>query len=523
VTAKQRVDQPELGSTDQPRPSDGQRPEPFLFDIVENSTAVIYVKDLEGRYLFVNRHWEQLFEVPRADVVGATDFELFPLEAAEAFRQNDRIVAERGEVMQFQEEAPDTEGFHSYVSVKFPLRDPNGRMYAIAGISTDITEQVRAEQAHARLSHRLQLILDSVGEGVYGVDRHGRATFINAAGAAMIGCRPEDVVGRPQHEVLRPHRADGTPYAADACPVYAVLRDGQPRRVQGEYFQRLDGTAIPVEYIGTPIRDGEAVVGAVVAFRDLTDQLRQRHVESELQAAEAVQQRLYPAAPPSIEGLEIAGASYPAEVTCGDYFDFIPLPDGSLVVAVGDVSGHGLAPALHMVETRAYLRALLLGGVSLGECLQRLNGLLASDMAEGSFVSLFLARFTPGGRSLTYASAGHEARVLRADGRAERLVNTGLVLALIPTIEPPQEVAVPLSPGDVLLLPTDGLAETISRDDQLFGWERIVEIAAAHRDDAPRELIDRLYRAGREFADGLPRRDDVTMVVARVRSPEAPR
>jgi PAS domain S-box-containing protein len=409
-------------------------PEPFLSDIVENTSAVIYVKDQGGRYLFANRHWEQLFKVPRDAVLGATDFELFPRETAEAFRRNDVAVAERGEVLQFQERVPQEDGLHSYVSVKFPLRDPAGRVYAVAGISMDITEQVRAEEAHARLSHRLQLILDSVGEGVCGLDAGGRITFINAAGASMAGAPAEALVGQSLHDLLHHHCQNGAPDpvidpTAD-CPVAAILRDGQPRRVQDEIFQRIGGAGFPVEYIGTPIRDGEAVVGAVVAFRDLTEQIRQRHVESELQAAEALQQRLYPAAPPPTEGLDIAGATYPAEVTCGDYFDFIPLGDGSLVVAVGDVSGHGLVPALHMVETRAYLRALLLGGTRLSRCLERLNVLLASDMAEGSFVSLFLARFQSGGRRLTYASAGHEARLLRADGTAERLANTGLVLLL---------------------------------------------------------------------------------------------
>jgi PAS domain S-box-containing protein len=497
--------------------SDAGRAEPFLFDLVENTSAVIYVKDLAGRYLFVNRHWEQLFKVPRGDVLGVSDFELFPRETAEALRRNDTAVHEHGEVLKFQEQVPSEDGLHSYVSVKFPLRDPAGQIYAVAGISTDITEQVRAEEAHARLSHRLQLILDSVGEGVYGVDRQGRATFINAAGAAMIGWAAEEVIGRGQQEVLHPSHADGTPYLADECPVHAVLRDGEPRRVRGEMFRRRGGAGFPVEYISTPIRDGGAVVGAVVAFRDLTEQIRQQHVESELQAAEAVQQRLYPAAPPPIAGLEIAGASYPAEVTCGDYFDFIPLGDGSLVVAVGDVSGHGLVPALHMVETRAYLRALLLGGTRLSRCLERLNVLLAADMAEGSFVSLFLARFQSGGRRLTYASAGHEARLLRASGETERLVNTGLVLALVPEFEPPQEVHVPLASGDVLLLPTDGLAETLSPADKLFGWSRIVDIARDHPGDTPAVLIDRLHHAARDFSEGLPQRDDVTMVIARVR------
>src|SRR6266850_2320581 len=104
---------------------------------------------------------------------------------------------------------------------------------------------------------------------------------------------------------------------------------------------------------------------------------------------------------------EISGASYPAEATGGDYFDYVPLRDGTLGVVIGDVTGHGFGPALLMAELRAYLRAFLLTRSDVGEILGLLNCALADDAPEGYFATLLLARLDPTTRSLVYASAGH--------------------------------------------------------------------------------------------------------------------
>jgi len=117
-----------------------------LQSILDNTTAVVYVKDLEGRYLLVNRSYEKLFGVRRGQVAGNTDFDFFPREAAESFRVNDRRLAESGCPLEFEEIAPDATGPRTYISVKVPLRDTEGKVYATCGISTDITERKRFEE-----------------------------------------------------------------------------------------------------------------------------------------------------------------------------------------------------------------------------------------------------------------------------------------------------------------------------------------------------------------------------------------
>jgi PAS domain S-box-containing protein len=129
--------------------------------ILDNTTAVIYVKDTEGRYLLINGRFEALFSVTKRGVIGRTDYDLFPHHMADAFRANDRQVLARGGPLEFDEVAPLEDGPHTYISIKFPLLDAAGRIYAVCGISTDITARQQAEDAarrrQAELAHVLRL------------------------------------------------------------------------------------------------------------------------------------------------------------------------------------------------------------------------------------------------------------------------------------------------------------------------------------------------------------------------------
>ena len=144
------------------------------------------------------------------------------------------------------------------------------------------TELHRAleELRHLRTTH--ELILDAAGEGIYGLDSDGMATFGNAATMEILGWKPQDVLGKRVHDMHHHSHADGSPYPHTECPIYAALRDGEVHRVDEEVFWHLDGSAVPVEYTSTPILQQGEIQGAVVVFRDISER---KEIEHQREAA----------------------------------------------------------------------------------------------------------------------------------------------------------------------------------------------------------------------------------------------
>ncbi len=138
------------------RDEDLRASEQRLKDILDNSTAVVYLKDKDGRYILVNRWFEALFHVSQVQLVGKTDYDLFPQERADAFRANDLKVLAAAAPLQFEEVAPHCDGLHTYISIKFPLFDAAGVLYAVCGISTDISERKRLEKQILEIGDREQ-------------------------------------------------------------------------------------------------------------------------------------------------------------------------------------------------------------------------------------------------------------------------------------------------------------------------------------------------------------------------------
>lgn len=147
-----------------------RRSQELLQDMADNTTAVIYVKDAGGRYMLVNRRFEEIFGLKGEQIIGFTDHHLFPRHHADAFRANDVEVLERNSTMEYEETAPLADGPHTYISIKFPLRDQAGIPYALCGVSTDITERKQAEELLRSHERQLRLALTSKEIGVWNWD-----------------------------------------------------------------------------------------------------------------------------------------------------------------------------------------------------------------------------------------------------------------------------------------------------------------------------------------------------------------
>ncbi|MEX2561198.1 MAG: SpoIIE family protein phosphatase, partial [Pirellulales bacterium] len=208
-----------------------------------------------------------------------------------------------------------------------------------------------------------------------------------------------------------------------------------------------------------------------------------RAAEEEFRVARQIQQRFFPTAAPELEGFDIAGSAYCAVATGGDYFDYIPMLDDCLGIAIGDVSGHGFGAALLMAETRAYLRALALTRADVGELVTLVNRVLVNDTPDDQFVTLLLARLDPRARTLVYTSAGHLAGyLLDRSGRPKILLDsTSYPLGIDGCGEFTAAGPFRLESGDMIALMTDGLIEAHAGSRRAFGVERALECIASHR------------------------------------------
>jgi PAS domain S-box-containing protein len=158
--------------------------------------------------------------------------------------------------------------------VNTALRDEAGNLQGFGKIFRDATSQKRAEEALRESQEKLQLVVNSVADGIYVMASDGNCSFLNPAGAAMLGYQPEELVGLPLHDVVHHHHPDGTPYSIDACKIARAVHDGVAIRVDDEVFWRKDGAPLPVHYSVNPVWTEEKVRGAVISFTDITQRKR---------------------------------------------------------------------------------------------------------------------------------------------------------------------------------------------------------------------------------------------------------
>ena len=249
--------------------------------------------------------------------------------------------------------------------------------------------------------------------------------------------------------------------------------------------------------------------------------LHDRHVQ--LAAAQQIQEHLLPQRPPVIPGLDVIGASHPAEFAAGDHFDYFRMPDDSLAIVIGDVTGHGFGPALIMASVHTLIRSLSQRYCDVSDILHHANHFLCEETADHFFATVFFARVDTETRRLEYASAGHPpAYVFDRNGEIKtRLASTGIPLGIYPDDTTPMGCGLTLEEGDVVLMLTDGAIEVQSLDGDIFGVERALECVRHRLKGSAQGIIDCLYETVLEFSGRESPEDDVTAVVLKV-GPEEP-
>jgi sigma-B regulation protein RsbU (phosphoserine phosphatase) len=247
------------------------------------------------------------------------------------------------------------------------------------------------------------------------------------------------------------------------------------------------------------------------ARRFQSERAERETMSREAQDARLMQQALLPKCSPFIPGFVISSLSVPAGAVGGDWYDFIPFPDGRWGLVLADVSGKGTAAALLMSATRGMLRSLAEACCSPGEVLAKLNGLLVDDFPAGKFVTLVYAVLDPVTRKVVFANAGH-LHPLFIDDRGAHFLGTERGLPLGIACGDYSETCISLSEGSRLVLYSDGITEAVNTNEEEYGLERLVGHAVG-ADASAVSIVDDV----RGFANGSGVRDDATVVFVGVK------
>ncbi len=337
---------------------------------------------------------------------------------------------------------------------------------------------------------------------------------------ALLGWKPEELADQPLGGLLWE--------AAAAHAWIDAVHGGSEARGVEVSLRTKDGREVGVLFSAATLARGrQAAAQLVCVAQDLTERRRAEAAKLEnerlvhdMSVARSIQQSLLPSSAPEVAGYSVAGWSQPADMAGGDYYDWITLTDGCLLVAIADVAGHGVGSAMLAAASRAYLRSC--SESARGEALQqlagRVNSLLSRDMPSDRFVTAAIAVLDPVRHELRVYSAG-QAPIFycrAADGEVESWDADDLPWGMVDlgnSDTGPRVLS--FEPGDVLVFTTDGFFEWFGADGEAFGIARLSAAIRENRQLAPEKMIDALHRAVSEFARTDAQQDDLTAVVVK--------
>jgi sigma-B regulation protein RsbU (phosphoserine phosphatase) len=388
-----------------------------------------------------------------------------------------------------------------------PLFDGEGEVNGGVVIFREVTERQFQDKYE-----RLALAVEQIADSIVITNTQGVIEYVNPAFEETTGYSREEALGNTPR-ILKSGYHDQDFYQS----LWGDLLKGQPFR--GTILnKKKNGELYWAEQTITPIKDDDGnILNFVSVLKDVTE-IREKHEQDiQLGIARKIQQQFYPSEI-SIPHFDIAGAAYPTSETGGDYFDYIPSPDGGLWIVVGDVSGHGISSALVMAETRAYLRSYVKILSDPGEILSRVNHELIGDVEGERFVTMILALLDLRKYSLTYSSAGHvPGYLINNKGEISSTMGyQGIPLGVLREYAYSTSENIKLHPGDIGVFLTDGITETITPDNVEFGSQRALDLIHRVRDQPAVSIVEHLYQTVKTFSKSRTLEDDVTSVICKV-------
>lgn len=271
--------------------------------------------------------------------------------------------------------------------------------------------------------------------------------------------------------------------------------------------------------------DAQVMVRAIYCAVERAERRRAQaqlyHAAGQLEAARRIQTALLPKESPRVDGFEMAGISEPAEAVGGDYFDFLSSPEGRLLVAVGDVEGHGPAAAMMMAVAAGSVRTAFELGDDSGRVLTRVNSVLEHFPPRNTMMTMLLVEPDAETKTLRYATAAHpHGYLLGADGTLKLRLNVGndIPLGVMANHKYTCSETISLSPGDMILIVSDGVLECGVSRQQKFGEQRLLRAVMQNFDASPAAIVSGVLTAANDFREGQPAEDDITVVLVRADS-----
>ncbi|MGM0465980.1 MAG: SpoIIE family protein phosphatase [Acidobacteriota bacterium] len=241
--------------------------------------------------------------------------------------------------------------------------------------------------------------------------------------------------------------------------------------------------------------------------------IEQEKMEKELDLAAKIQKDFLPKKDPDIEDYEISGRNIPCYQVGGDYYDYIPIDNNRIGIAIGDVSGKGVGASLLMASLRASLHSEVNKDISVEDMACRLNDFVNKSSAINSFITFFFLELDKKNGDYKYVNAGHNPPVVvNKKGNTHCLESCGLGLGMFPSVSYEWKKG-HLDPGDMIVLYTDGITESRNKKNEEFGEKGLKDFIKKHRKCVPQEIMDKLFKCLNDFISGEDRMDDMTAVV----------
>jgi two-component system sensor histidine kinase VicK len=249
-------------------------------EVVEGSLGFVFTCSMEGRLTSLNGFTAETLGYRSEDLVGRSLTTLLDAGGTTSFQDCLRTLET---VDEWQGALPlrRSDGVYRHIAFRSRRMELPGERPFVLNHGIDVTEQHDAEEALRLATRQRELILESIGDGIFGIDMEGRLTFINQAAAGALGYSPDQLTGRDVHDVIHHSHSDGTPYSKATSPILLAMRRRESARMRDEVFWCQDGTAIPVEYSATPLIEDGNISGMVVAFQDVSERRRLEKMKDE--------------------------------------------------------------------------------------------------------------------------------------------------------------------------------------------------------------------------------------------------